>query len=174
MASIVSTSRRAITALAVAAAFVAPSVAAEQTPLSVTVTVTTSIAVAVGSILDFGTIIPGASPTIDAGSATVGVGRYDIAAANNAPIDLSVQFPATLTNGVNPALTLNTYTAATAQTVAGIRTSLVGGGGQIRSGSAISSGTGALFVYVGAKVNTLGATPASTYNGTVLLTATYP
>jgi len=63
--------------------------------ISATATVLSTITVASGANLLFGNVTPGVNKTIDATGS--GAGRFDVSAANSAPVSLTFTLPANLT-----------------------------------------------------------------------------
>lgn len=166
--------RRALGALAVAAAFAAPAAARAQTPMNVSVTVNSALSVSVQQALLFGVLVPGSNLTIDA-STSASAGRYEISGTAAANVNVTITYPATLTAG-SDFVNLSTYTAAFSSTVGGSRTALPSAVGQTitSSPSSISlSGAGFAYIWIGSKVTIPPSTPAGTYSGTVSMTANY-
>jgi spore coat protein U-like protein len=170
-----SRTRRSAMILALAASVLAPSAVVAQTPLTVSVTVSTALSVSVAQALLFGTLTPGGNRTI-AASDEVNAGRYQVTGTGGSSVNLAVTFPDCLRvsagtcTATDPAL--DTFTADWASALASTHTALTGTGSS-RSGIGTIGGAGNLFVFVGAKVTIPAATTPGSYNGTVTLTANY-
>jgi hypothetical protein len=122
----------------------------------------------VGAVdLDFGNVFPGVDKTVDVTGLTAG--RFDVAGQASAPVYISFVLPANLTGPGN--LAINTWTGHhnTANAPSG--------GTNFTPSAAITnstlSGTGALFVFVGATVSPATNQPSGAYGGTVQMTVTY-
>lgn len=151
-------------ALLVAAIAVAGTIPAEaQTSGSINATATVLSALSVtGTDLDFGNVAPTQTKAVAAASG----GTFTVTGSNSAPVSLSFTLPATL--GANVAIgtwtglsnTVNNSATASALTVSGT------------SQSRTLSGSGSLYIWVGATLTTAAATPGS-YSGPVTLTLSY-
>lgn len=135
---------------------------------SVTAVLQQPIVVTKNSDLAFGDVFPGLSKTIavtDAGAASFG-----IAGQASANVNLTFTLPSTLTSGANT-LTVSTWTG-----IYNTTNSSASGTTFTPSTSATSttlSGTGALYVFVGATVSPPVTQAAGTYSGTMTLTVVY-
>lgn len=141
---------------------------AQSANITATANVFQAITVTGARTLDFGNVFPGVNKTIGVAAATSG--RFDLTGQNSAPVQLTFTLPANLTSGANN-LPIGTWTGCTNPT-----NSTTGCTAFTPSGTATNSafsGTGALFVWVGATVSPGAAQAAGTYNGTVTLTANY-
>ena len=163
--------RRAAGAAAIAAAFAVPAVAHAQTPLNVSVTVNTALSVSVQQALLFGVLVPGSNLTIDA-QTSASAGRYEISGTGGSTVNVSITYPATLTDGTNT-VNLSTYSASSSATVGGARSVINTPVGQVISGTVVLNGGGLVEVWIGGKVTIPALAPANTYSGTVSMTANY-
>ena len=123
----------------------------------------------VGAVnLAFGSVFPGVARTVAVNAA--GAGRFDVTGQPSAPVFVSFVLPANLTSGAN-SLPIGTWTGhqnpvnnpttGTNFTPSGAMT------------TATFSGTGQLFVYVGATVTPATNQAPGVYNGTIQITVTY-
>ncbi|MGE0354162.1 MAG: DUF4402 domain-containing protein [Gemmatimonadales bacterium] len=117
--------------------------------------------------LDFGNVFPGVNKTVAVTDATAG--RFDVTGANSAPVFMTFALPTDLASGGN-LLPIGTWTGNWNTTASPTGTGFTPSAGTT---GATLSGTGLLFVYVGATVSPAVAQPAGTYNGSVQLTVTY-
>jgi len=154
----------ALTVLATAA------VQAQVNNVSITATATVQqpINVSTGQSLNFGNVFPGVIKAIAATDGT-NAGRWDVTGQASTLVNLSFTLPGNLQSGANllpiANFTGGTNTVNNAATAAGITPSL--------GGTATLSGTGALFVWVGAQVSPAINQPAGVYTASVTLTVTY-
>jgi spore coat protein U-like protein len=136
--------------------------------ITATATVQQPINVTGAQSLNFGNVFPGVAKTIAATDGT-NAGRWDVTGQASSLVNLSFTLPANLTSGVNllpiANFTGGTNTVNNAATAASITPSA--------GGSATLSGTGQLFVWVGAQVNAATNQPAGVYTASVTLTVTY-
>jgi len=136
--------------------------------ITATATVQQPINVTGAQSLNFGNVFPGVVKTIAATDGT-NAGRWDVAGQASTLVNLSFTLPANLQSGANllpiANFTGGTNTVNNAATAASITPSA--------GGTATLSGTGALFVWVGAQVNPATNQPAGVYTASVTLTVTY-
>ena len=135
--------------------------------INVTANVQVPITVTGAQDLDFGNVIQGVPSTIAAASAQAG--RFDVTGSPSTPVSLSFALPANLVSGGNN-LPIGSWTG-THNT-----TNSPAGTGFTPSGAATvatTSGTGNLFVFVGATVSPAPAQALGLYTGTVTLTVVY-
>ena len=123
----------------------------------------------VGAVnLAFGGVFPGVARTIPVTAA--GAGRFDVTGQPSAPVFVSFVLPANLISGANT-LPIGTWTGHS-NTVNNPTT-----GSNFTPSAALSnatfSGTGQLFVFVGATVTPATNQAAGVYNGTIQITVTY-
>lgn len=123
----------------------------------------------VGAVnLAFGSVFPGVARTVAVNAA--GAGRFDVTGQASAPVFVSFVLPANLTSGAN-SLPIGTWTGH-ANTVNNPTT-----GSSFTPSAALTSatfsGTGQLFVFVGATVTPATNQAAGVYNGTIQITVTY-
>lgn len=123
----------------------------------------------VGAVnLAFGGVFPGVAKSIAVSAA--GAGRFDVTGQPSAPVFVSFVLPANLTSGANT-LPIGTWTGHT-NTVNNPTT-----GSNFTPSAALAnatfSGTGQLFVFVGATVTPALNQAAGVYNGTIQITVTY-
>jgi len=118
--------------------------------------------------LDFGNVFPGVAKTVGVAAATSG--QFEMAGQASANVNLSFALPTNLTSAGNN-LPIGTWTGCTNAT-----NTTTGCTSFTPSGSATPSafsGTGALWVFVGATVTPAAGQAAGNYTGTVTLTAAY-
>jgi hypothetical protein len=138
--------------------------------ITATANVLSTITVASGAGLAFGNVTPGVNKIVLATGA--GAGRFDVNAANSAPVSLTFTLPANLTFGANN-LPINTWTG-----LWNVTNSQSGGTAFTPSAAATSATTAAagatsLWVFVGATVVPGGAQVAGAYSGTVTMGVVY-
>jgi hypothetical protein len=156
----------AVAALTVAG--VASLAAQNNASINVTAQVQSPITVTAANALAFGTVFPGVNKSIPVTDANAG--RFNVTGQASTPVSLSFVLPANLINGANN-LPIGNWTGHFNTTA-----SPTGGTNFTPSASAQAatlSGTGALFVYVGAQVTPSVAQVAGTYSGTVQMTVVY-
>ena len=161
---------KVVLGLAAVATFGAASAQAQSQTGSVTASAVVQQPInVVGAVnLAFGNVFPGVAKTIAVTGATAG--RFDVTGQASTPVLISFVLPANLTSGANN-LPIGTWTGhhntANAPT----------GGTNFTPSAATTnstfSGTGALFVFVGATVTPASNQVAGTYTGTVQMTVTY-
>lgn len=123
----------------------------------------------VGAVnLAFGSVFPGVARTVAVN--TAGAGRFDVTGQPSAPVFVSFVLPANLASGANTLPigswtghqnTVNNPTTGTNFTPSAAMT------------TSTFSGTGQLFVFVGATVTPATNQAAGVYNGTIQITVTY-
>lgn len=123
----------------------------------------------VGAVnLAFGSVFPGVARTVAVN--TAGAGRFDVTGQPSAPVFVSFVLPANLTSGANTLPigtwtghhnTVNNPTTGTTFTPSAAMT------------TATFSGTGQLFVFIGATVTPATNQAAGVYNGTIQITVIY-
>ena len=123
----------------------------------------------VGAVnLAFGSVFPGVARSVAVN--TAGAGRFDVTGQPSAPVFVSFVLPANLISGANTLPigtwtghqnTVNNPTTGTNFTPSGAMT------------TATFSGTGQLFVFVGATVTPATNQAPGVYNGTIQITVTY-
>ncbi len=137
----------------------ASAVQAQSNNASITATasVQTPINVVGAQQLNFGNVFPGVNKTVAATDLT-NAGRFDVTGQASTPVTLSFTLPATLSSGANT-MPIDTYTGISALTSA-----QVGGVAfnPVTGANPTLSGTGALFVWIGARV-----TPATLLSDSV-------
>ena len=139
------------------------STAGAQTSGSINATATVLSALSVtGTNLAFGNIAPTQTKTVAAPAG----GTFNVAGANSAPVAVSFTLPGTL--GTNVAIGTWTGLSNTANNSGTAAALAVSGAAQNLS----LSGTGQLFVWVGATLTTTGATPGA-YSAPVTMTVVY-
>ena len=138
-------------ALLTAGAVAAP--AQNNASINVSAAVQQPIVVLAGNNLTFGPVFPGVPKAITL--ASVGAGRFDVTGQASAPVSMTFVVPANLTFGANNLPIASGYSIA--ETVP----------------SGTFSGTGSLFVFVGATVTPSVSQVAGAYVGTVQMTVTY-
>src|SRR5216117_1577040 len=115
--------------------------------ITATASVQTPINVVGAQQLNFGNVFPGVNKTVAATDLT-NAGRFDVTGQASTPVTLSFTLPATLSSGANT-MPIDTYTGISALTSA-----QVGGVAfnPVTGANPTLSGTGALFVWIGARV----------------------
>jgi hypothetical protein len=123
--------------------------------------------------LDFGIVLQGTAKTISETSAAAG--QFAATGTPNSNINVDFTLPANLTNGANN-LAIGSWTGCYNQSAA-VNTSGCTNIANLAGTTATSfgnvSGTGSLWVFVGATVSPTAAQAVGTYNGTVTMTLTY-
>jgi spore coat protein U-like protein len=156
-----------VTTLALMGAGVAQAQTQSATILA-TATVMQPINVVGAANLAFGNVFPGVARSIAVTAA--GAGRFNVTGQASAPVFVSFVLPTNLTSGGNNLPigtwtghrnTVNNPTTGTNFTPSGAQT------------AATFSGTGQLFVYVGATVTPATNQAAGNYSGTIQITVTY-
>src|SRR6266702_8187415 len=136
--------------------------------ITATASVQTPINVVGAQQLNFGNVFPGVNKTIAATDLT-NAGRFDVTGQASTPVTLSFTLPATLSSGANT-MPIDTYTGISALTsaqVGGTAFSLVAGA------TPTLSGTGALFVWIGARVTPATNQAQGVYTANVTMTVVY-
>ena len=157
--------------LAVLALVISASAAQAQTnnaSITATASVQTPINVVGAQQLNFGNVFPGVNKTVAATDLT-NAGRFDVTGQASTPVTLSFTLPATLSSGANT-MPIDTYTgihAATSAQTGGVAFNPVTGA------NPTLSGTGALFVWVGARVTPATNQAQGTYTANVTMTVVY-
>ncbi len=147
---------------------VANAAVAQSANIQATATVYSPITVSGTQALDFQTVFPGVNKTVTPAGATSG--RFSLTGQNAANVALTFTLPGNLVSGANN-LPIGTWAG-----VHNTTNTATGGTAFVPSATASNatfSGTGTLFVFVGATVSPAAAQAAGTYTGTVTLTAAY-
>jgi hypothetical protein len=135
---------------------------------TVTATVQQPITVTKNNDLSFGSVFPGIDKSIAVTAG--GAAKFTVAGQASTPVNLTFTIPGTITSGGNN-LTLASWTGHHATTDV-----TTGGTTFTPSPSATSatlSGTGALFVYVGATAQPTSTQAAGSYSGSMTMTVVY-
>jgi hypothetical protein len=123
----------------------------------------------VGAVnLAFGSVFPGVARSVAVNAA--GAGRFDVTGQPSAPVFVSFVLPANLTSGANT-LPIGTWTGH--QNPANNPTTGTNFIPSAAMTTATFSGTGQLFVFVGATVTPATNQAPGVYNGTIQITVTY-
>jgi len=136
--------------------------------ITATASVQTPINVVGAQQLNFGNVFPGVNKTI-AATDLANAGRFDVTGQASTPVTLSFTLPATLSSGGNT-MPIVSYTGVHALLVTqagGVAFSPVAGA------TPTLSGTGALFVWVGAQVQPATNQVAGVYTGSIVMTVVY-
>ncbi|HYU30045.1 MAG TPA: DUF4402 domain-containing protein [Gemmatimonadales bacterium] len=136
--------------------------------ITATANVETPINVLGAQQLSFGNVFPGVNKTVAATDLTNG-GRFDVTGQASTPVTLSFTLPATLSSGGNT-MPIVSYTGAhalLATQAGGVAFSPAAGA------NPTLSGTGALFVWVGAQVQPATNQVAGVYTGSITMTVVY-
>ncbi|MEZ4456219.1 MAG: hypothetical protein R2882_06670 [Gemmatimonadales bacterium] len=161
--------------VAVTASLSLASAAAAQTngTINARAVVRQPITIAAGQDLDFGIVLQGTPATI--ASTAAAAGRFDATGTVNAPVNINFTLPANLVNGANN-LPIGTWTGCYNQAAA-VNTSGCTGIANMAGTTATSfgnvTGTGRLWVFVGATVSPAAGQAVGTYTNTVTMTLTY-
>jgi hypothetical protein len=155
-------------ALAASALFSVPAWAQNNASATVTATVQQPITVTKTNDLSFGNVFPGLDKPIAVTAA--GAAKFTVAGQATSPVNLTFTLPATIASGGNN-LTLASWTGHFATTD-------VTSGGTTFTPSASAttatlSGSGALFVYVGATAQPTAGQASGSYSGTMTMTVVY-
>jgi hypothetical protein len=141
---------------------------AQSTTANITATVNATLSIARLTDLAIGNVAQGGTVTILSKSAAAA--SFQVAGAVSALTTITITFPSDLTSGAN---TLPfTGQIPTYNTVAGFAASTAFGA--LTGGQTTSSGTGALFVYVGGGVTAGASQAAGSYSGTITAAVTQP
>jgi len=142
---------------------------AAQNNASITVSaqVQTPITVTAANNLDFGNVFPGVNKTVLVTDAAAG--RFNVTGQASAPVSMTFVLPANLISGGNT-LPIGNWTGNYNTVAAPTGTNFTP---SAAATAATLSGTGALFVYVGAQVTPAVGQPAGNYTGTVQMTVVY-
>jgi len=157
--------------LAVAALVVTGTTLQAQTnnaSITATASVQTPINVVGAQQLNFGNVFPGVNKTVAATDLTNG-GRFDVSGQASTPVTLSFTLPASLSSGSN------TMPIASYSAIHALLNTQVGGVAFSPAAGATTplSGTGALFVWVGAQVQPATNQAAGVYTGSITMTVVY-
>jgi hypothetical protein len=118
--------------------------------------------------LAFGSVFPGVARTVGVNAA--GAGRFDVTGQPSAPVFVSFVLPANLTSGANT-LTIGSWTGH--QNPVNNPTTGTNFTPSAAMTTATFSGTGQLYVYIGATVTPVVSPAPGVYNGTIQITVTY-
>jgi hypothetical protein len=118
--------------------------------------------------LAFGSVFPGVARTVGVNAA--GAGRFDVTGQPSAPVFVSFVLPANLTSGANT-LTIGSWTGH--QNPVNNPTTGTNFTPSAAMTTATFSGTGQLYVYIGATVTPAVSQAPGVYNGTIQITVTY-
>jgi hypothetical protein len=135
--------------------------------ITVSANVQQPITVTAANNLDFGTVFPGVNKTVAVGDATAG--QFNVTGQASAPVSLTFVLPANLTDGGN-LLPIGNWTGVHNTTAVPLGLSFTPSGAAT---AATLSGTGELFVYLGARVTPAVSQAAGNYTGTVQMTVVY-
>ena len=157
----------AVLALAVIGAAAAQAQTNNAT-ISATATVQTPINVLGAQALAFGNVFPGVNKAVPATDLT-NAGRFDVTGQLSTPVNLSFSLPATLSSGANT-MPIDTYTGVHA-----LNSAQTGGVAfnPVTGASPTLSGTGGLFVWIGARVVPATNQAQGVYTANVTMTVVY-
>jgi hypothetical protein len=156
------------TAVVAACVVAASSASAQSANINVTANVFQAIVVNGTAPLAFGNVFPGVDKVVAVGDATSG--RWSATGQNNAPVNLTFTLPGNLSDGTNNLLidswtgchdADNTPAGCTSFTPSGTAT------------PAAFSGSGQLFVFIGATVRPTAGQVAGNYTAVATLTLAY-
>ena len=136
--------------------------------ITATASVQTPINVVGAQQLSFGNVFPGVNKTV-AATDLANAGRFDITGQASTPVTLSFTLPATLSSAGN------TMPIASFTGIHALLVTQAGGVAFTPSSGATTplSGTGAMFVWVGAQVQPATNQAAGVYTGSVTMTVVY-
>jgi hypothetical protein len=136
--------------------------------ITATASVQTPINVVGAQQLSFGNVFPGVNKTVAATDLT-NAGRFDVTGQASTPVTLSFTLPATLSSGGNtmPIVSFTGEYALLATQVGGFLFAPAAGA------NPTLSGTGALFVWVGAQVQPATNQVAGVYTASITMTVVY-
>jgi len=163
--------RIAFLAAAVALAAAQPAAAQQTNTIDATATVVTPLSVSSVSSLAFGTVYPGVNKSVAYTDATNG-GKFSVAGYAGAQVTLSFTLPATLAGPSGATLPIDTWSAYHNTT----NDAASGGAGfdpSLASPTTALSGTGNLYVFLGARVTPDPTQAAGAYTSTVTMTVAY-
>jgi hypothetical protein len=141
---------------------------AQSATIAATATVVTPITVTGTAPLAFGNVFQGVNKTIAFSDATSG--RFSLTGYLTSQVAMTFTLPATLTSGAN-SMPINTYDVRVNGTNSTAGTTAL----TVTSGVPVNSNfvAGALFVFIGGRVQPTAAQAAGTYSGTIVLAAAY-
>ena len=159
------TTARRVAALA---ALVAAPLAAQSASIQATATVVTPLVVTAGQNLAFGNVFQGVARTIPRTDANSG--RFSLTGFQNSQVALTFTLPATLASGSNT-MPINLWDIG----VNGTNAAAGSTGLTVTSGTPVTTNlvSGALWVFVGARVQPTASQAAGSYAGTISLVAAY-
>ena len=136
--------------------------------ITATAAVQTPINVVGAQQLNFNNVFPGVNKTVAATDLT-NAGRFDVTGQASTPVTLSFTLPATLSSGANT-MPIDTYTGISA-----LNSAQTGGVAfnPVTGATPTLSGTGALFVWIGARVTPATNQAQGTYTANVTMTVVY-
>ena len=145
-----------------------PLAAQNSASADVTATVQQPITVTKNSDLSFGSVFPGLDKSIAVTAG--GAAKFTVSGQASTAVNLTFSLPSTITSGGN-SMTVGTWVghfSGTDQTTGG--TAFTPGASAT---AATLSGTGALFVYVGATVQPTVSQASGSYSGSMTMTVVY-
>ena len=164
---------RSITTLSlVVAALVSTGTALQAQTNNASITATASVQTPINVVgaqqLNFGNVFPGVNKSIAATDLT-NAGRFDVTGQASSPVTISFTLPATLGSAGNtmPIVSYTGVQALLATQAGGVAFSPAAGA------TPTLSGTGALFVWVGAQVQPATNQAAGVYTGSITMTVVY-
>jgi hypothetical protein len=143
-------------------------VQAQSATIAATATVVTPITVTGTAPLAFGNVFQGVNKTIAFSDATSG--RFSLTGYLASQVAMTFTLPATLSSGANT-MSINTYDVRVNGTNSTVGTTAL----TVTSGTPVNSNfvAGALFVFIGGRVQPTAAQAAGAYTGTIVLAAAY-
>ena len=138
--------------------------------INVTATVQQPINVTAANALSFGNVLPGVNSTV--GVASASAGRFDVTGQASTPVTLSFVLPANLSDGLGNNLAIGSYTGNHNTTNSPTGTSFTPANSPATFASTLS-GTGLLFVFIGATVSPAANQPAGAYTALLSMTVVY-
>jgi hypothetical protein len=159
---------RASCILIATVALATPLAAQNSASANVTATVQQPITVTKNSDLSFGSVFPGLDKSIAVTAG--GAAKFTVSGQSSTPVNLTFSLPSTITSSGN-SMTVGTWVghfSGTDQTTGG--TSFTP---SASATAATLSGTGALFVYIGATVQPTVSQASGSYSGSMTMTVVY-
>ncbi len=143
-------------------------VQAQSATIAATATVVTPITVTGTAPLAFGNVFQGVNKTIAFSDATSG--RFSLTGYLTSQVAMTFTLPATLASGANT-MPINTYDVRVNGTNSTVGTTAL----TVTSGTPVNSNfvAGALFVFIGGRVQPTAVQAAGSYTGTIVLAAAY-
>ncbi len=162
------TPTRHVAAVLIAVIVAAGSARGQSATIAATATVVTPITVTGTAPLAFGNVFQGVDKTIAFSDATSG--RFSLSGYVNSQVAMTFTLPGTLASGAS-SMPINAYVVRVNGTNSTVGTTAL----TVTSGTPVLSNfvSGALFVFIGGRVQPVAAQAAGAYTGTIVLAAAY-